>query len=144
MKTGVESVLASLIDAGVSACKPVDAAAAMKSPFWEPDWNPEAHVEITLTIAECREIRAFLEKCQSQMNRPRKRTEKALAAIVEHFNRCYPVGTRVILRKDTGEVETSVRYPAQVLSGHSAVAWFDGVSGAYSIEDERVHMLPVT
>lgn len=46
----------------LAACEPVDAAAAMKTPFWEEDWNPDAHVEITLTIAECRAIRAAIAK----------------------------------------------------------------------------------
>lgn len=61
-----------------------------------------------------------------------------LAKIVEGFNRKFPVGTPVILRKDSGEIGTIVRAPGEILSGHSAVAWFAGVTGAYSIEDKRV------
>lgn len=61
-----------------------------------------------------------------------------LKSTVDHFNRRFPVGSKVILRKDSGYVETTVTAPAEILSGHSAVAWFDGVSGAYSIEDSRV------
>jgi len=59
---------------------------------------------------------------------------KKLQAEVDRFNRAYPTGTRVILKNDLGiETETRVRHPAQILDGHSAVAWFDGVSGVYSI-----------
>lgn len=65
-------------------------------------------------------------------------TLKTLQKIVDKFNAQFPVGTKVILRKDSGEVETEVRSPAEVLGGHSAVAWFTGVSGCYSIEDNRV------
>jgi len=67
---------------------------------------------------------------------------KKLQAICDEFNRQFPVGTRVILRKDSGEVETTVRAAAYLLSGHSPVAWFTGVSGAYSIENNRVRLLP--
>lgn len=61
-----------------------------------------------------------------------------LAKAVESFNERFPVGTNVVLRMDGGEILTTVVEPAMVLSGHSAVAWFAGVSGAYSIENDRV------
>lgn len=43
-----------------AAVKPVEAAAAHKVRFWEDDWNPLYHIEVTLTVAECRAIRAAL------------------------------------------------------------------------------------
>jgi hypothetical protein len=43
-----------------AALKPVDADAAERVSFWEDDWNPEYHVNITLTVAECRAIRNAL------------------------------------------------------------------------------------
>ncbi len=67
-----------------------------------------------------------------------KPNPKKLQEAVDEFNSNYPVGTPVILRKDSGEVLTKVKHPAYVLSGHSAVAHFEGVSGCYSIEDNRV------
>ncbi|WP_437224955.1 hypothetical protein SH661x_001929 [Planctomicrobium sp. SH661] len=73
----------------------------------------------------------------SRKNRGLK-SEAQLQQIVDRFNRDYPVGTKLQLRKDTGWIETTVRDPAEVMSGHSAVAWFEGVSGAYSIEDDRI------
>lgn len=63
---------------------------------------------------------------------PSKRT---LQQIVDRFNADFPVGSKVILLKDSGEVETEVRGVAEVLGGHSAVGWFVGVSGCYSIEN---------
>ena len=51
---------------------------------------------------------------------------------VEVFNQKHPVGSVVTVIKDIGEkVVTKVRHPAEVLSGHTAVVWLDGISGAY-------------
>ncbi len=62
--------------------------------------------------------------------------EKAskLQKIANDFNHKYPIGTFVILGKDSGEVTTSVQSAAFVLGGHSVVAFFHGVSGCYAIE----------
>ncbi len=54
--------------------------------------------------------------------------------ICDEFNQKYPIGTYVILKKDSGEFTTSVQSAAFVLGGHSAVAFFHGVSGCYAIE----------
>ena len=62
-------------------------------------------------------------------------TRKQLERTVQQFNRKFPVGTKVLLQKDTEEVETIVIAPAIILGFHSAVAWFEGISGCYSIED---------
>lgn len=53
----------------------------------------------------------------------------------DEFNATNPVGTRVILKKDVGtEVHTKTRSVAQVLSGHSAVVWLEGVAGCYALD----------
>ena len=65
---------------------------------------------------------------------PFAQQQARLQKIVDGFNERFPVGTRVILRRDIGEVETVVEMPARILSYHSAVAWFEGVSGCYDIE----------
>jgi hypothetical protein len=70
--------------------------------------------------------------------RHRQPSKQQLEAICQRFNKHFPVGTRVRLRKDSEDVHTTVRGEAYVLGGHSAVAFFEGVSGAYSIEDDRV------
>ncbi|ASY69355.1 hypothetical protein [Sinorhizobium fredii] len=59
-------------------------------------------------------------------------TPKALQAAVDGFNRRYPIGTDVLLKKDDGSmIETKTRSRAEVLSGHSAVIWLEGISGYY-------------
>ena len=51
---------------------------------------------------------------------------------VEVFNRKHSVGSPVTVIKDLGEiVETSVQHPADILGGHTAVVWLEGISGAY-------------
>jgi hypothetical protein len=66
-------------------------------------------------------------------------TTAQLQKIVDRFNARFAVGSKFILRTDTrGDVETTVRAPAEVLQGHSAIGWFEGVRGAYSIEGDRV------
>lgn len=70
------------------------------------------------------------------MNRNRP-TQKQLEQMVKKFNRDFPVGTKVILRKgslsELEDIETTVTAPATILGLHSAVAWFEGVSGCYDI-----------
>ncbi len=61
-----------------------------------------------------------------------QKTPKGLQVAVDGFNRRYPIGTDVVLKKDDGSLlETKTRSAAQVLSGHSAVIWVEGVSGCY-------------
>lgn len=75
------------------------------------------------------------------MNPPRRPSRSKLDSIVRTFNRLYPVGTPVILRRDRGEVTTRVKHPAQLLEAHTAVAWFDGLAGCHSIENDRVRLV---
>ena len=71
-----------------------------------------------------------------------QRKREKLQRLVDDFNRRFPVGAAVLLRTDSGDVETIVRNPAEILSGHTAVGWFEGVSGCYDIEG-RVREVPV-
>lgn len=59
-----------------------------------------------------------------------------LQALCDAFNAKHPVGTRVMLKKDfvPEPVETKTRSEAQVLSGHSAVIWLEGVVGCYALD----------
>lgn len=60
---------------------------------------------------------------------------KALQAQCDRFNAAVPLGAAVYLRKDSGDIiETVTRSAAQVLSGHSAVIWLEGVSGCYHLD----------
>lgn len=67
-----------------------------------------------------------------QRNR-RRMDERELQHLVDDFNRDYPVGTPVMLRKDSGEVETRVTAPAQIWCETAAIAYFAG-HGMYSID----------
>jgi len=68
-----------------------------------------------------------------------KNNLKKLQKLCDDFNKQYPVGTAVKLKKDFVDepVETKVRHAAYVLSGHSAVAFFEGISGCYDISCVR-------
>lgn len=66
-------------------------------------------------------------------NRRNRPTPLQLERAVNQFNRDFPVGSTVLLKKDAGEIATVVIQPAMVLGFHSAVAWFEGVSGCYDI-----------
>jgi hypothetical protein len=51
---------------------------------------------------------------------------------VENWNLKRPVGTKVTVHLDSGEArETTTRSKAEMLSGHTAVVWLDGVAGCY-------------
>ena len=79
------------------------------------------------------------------MNRTEKRQARE-QKIVDEFNARFPVGTRVMLKRDRcqvpAEVLTTVRSPGEVLSGHTAVAWFEGISGCYAIEGRVREAVP--
>lgn len=54
---------------------------------------------------------------------------------VDDWNNAYPVGTPVRLTRDNGNVViTRTRSEAEVLSGHTAVIWLEGVSGCYCLD----------
>ncbi|WIW89272.1 hypothetical protein K3M67_04670 [Sphingobium sp. V4] len=50
----------------------------------------------------------------------------------DEWNKRYPIGQAVVVRLDSGEdLHTKTSTEAQLLSGHSAVIWLDGISGCY-------------
>ena len=49
------------------------------------------------------------------------------------WNAKHPVGTKVLLRKDTREMVTTTRSPASTLNENIAVIWLEGVSGCYAL-----------
>lgn len=66
---------------------------------------------------------------------------KALQKQVDAFNAKYQVGQTVTVRMDNGEGRsTTTRSKAQVLSGHSAVIWLEGISGCYLLD----RVIPMT
>jgi len=53
---------------------------------------------------------------------------------VDVFNEKHPIGSPVVVIKDFGEkIMATVRHPAEVMGGHTAVVWLDGISGAYAL-----------
>jgi hypothetical protein len=62
-----------------------------------------------------------------------------LQAQCDAWNAVNPVGREVTLTRDNGEqLQTKTRSTAQVLSGHTAVIWVDGVAGCYLLDRVRV------
>lgn len=58
-----------------------------------------------------------------------------LQAACDKFNAAHQVGAAVTVQLDGGEVrETFTTSEAQVLSGHSAVIWLDGIRGCYLLD----------
>ena len=54
---------------------------------------------------------------------------------VDNWNAKHAVGTEVTLTKDNGDViRTKTRSEAEVLSGHTAVIWLEGVTGCYLLD----------
>lgn len=59
----------------------------------------------------------------------------ALQQQCDRFNADYEIGQMVTVRKHNGEgFITRTRSRAEVLSGHSAVIWVEGLSGCYLLE----------
>jgi hypothetical protein len=60
---------------------------------------------------------------------PSKRDQEQWVAL---WNAKRPPGTKVAVTLDSGEVrETKTRSAAEMLGGHTAVVWLDGIAGAY-------------
>lgn len=69
------------------------------------------------------------------MRRQRKPNRSLSQKDCDAWNAKYPVGTAVKVSLDTGEVwDTRTRSPAEMLSGHTAVIWLDGISGCYLLD----------
>jgi hypothetical protein len=72
-----------------------------------------------------------------------KAAKKRAKQAVADWNAAHAVGIEVIVTKDRGEqVQTRTTSAAQMLSGHSAVIWLEGLSGCYALE--RVRPAPGT
>lgn len=69
------------------------------------------------------------------MKKTPARSTMKLQAQCDRFNATHSVGCKVSVLLDSGERrETATRSVAQVLSGHSAVIWLDGVTGCYLLD----------
>ncbi len=62
-------------------------------------------------------------------------SQEVMQSKCDAFNNRNPIGSSVTVVKDFGEqFETKVKHPAQILSGHTAVVWLDGISGCYDLD----------
>ena len=53
---------------------------------------------------------------------------------IKVFNEKHPVGASVVIVKDNSNtVKTTVKHPACIMGGHTAVVWLDGILGAYAL-----------
>lgn len=61
---------------------------------------------------------------------------KKLQAECDAFNKICPLGGKVSVKPDGKDepFETATWSKAQILSGHSAVVWLDGVAGCYLLD----------
>lgn len=63
------------------------------------------------------------------------RNARKLQKQCDAFNATTPVGSEVCVRLDNGKgVLTKTVTEAQVLSGHTAVIWLEGISGCYLLD----------
>ena len=54
---------------------------------------------------------------------------------VDAWNKRYAIGQAVAVRRGEGQVlRTRTRSSAQLLSGHTAVIWVDGIAGCYLLD----------
>ncbi|WP_298407634.1 hypothetical protein [Janthinobacterium sp.] len=67
--------------------------------------------------------------------RPTRKSAAQLQAACDKFNAAHQVGAAVSVELDSSEIrETVTTSEAQVLSGHAAVIWLDGIRGCYDLE----------
>lgn len=63
---------------------------------------------------------------------PRRSPKEIAQAAVHAWNAEHPIGTPVRVRMTSGGIHrTTTRSAAQVLAGHSAVIWLEGIVGCY-------------
>lgn len=65
----------------------------------------------------------------------KQKSQTQLQKEVDQFNFAYPVGSKVDVKQDSGTIlHTEVLRPGHVLEGHSAVGYFEGIRGCYSLD----------
>ncbi|MCX7071185.1 MAG: hypothetical protein NTW01_09355 [Gammaproteobacteria bacterium] len=86
---------------------------------------------------------AWHSEAAERESRRRQAARLSPSVQVDSWNAEHPVGTPVYVRLDNGtEMETTTRSKAQVLSGHSAVIWLEGITGCYLLDRCRVRQVP--
>ena len=63
------------------------------------------------------------------------KNEEQLQEEVDGFNEHYSVGDDVSVQMDSGNIKAcTIQAPASILGGHSAVGWFNEISGCYALD----------
>ena len=69
---------------------------------------------------------------------PNRHLLKRSGKVADDFNNNYPIGTPVILTKDSGEtIRTLTRTKACTLASSYVVIWLEGIPGCYSLDRVR-------
>lgn len=69
----------------------------------------------------------------------KQKTQAQLESQVHSFNKSVLIGGRVKIEMPDGEIKiVTVKAPASILGGHSAVGWFNEISGCYSLDKVRL------
>jgi hypothetical protein len=80
-------------------------------------------------------MRVTKEEYYQTTRRHKPPTPAQQQKLVDEWNAKHAVGARVkLLKDDDSIVETVTRSRAELLSGHTAVIWLEGVSGCYCLE----------
>jgi hypothetical protein len=76
--------------------------------------------------------------------RPHPPSPAKQQALCDEWNAKHPIGTRVEVTRDGRSLSevTFTRSLAQLLGGHTAVIWLDGISGAYALSRVRAIGVP--
>ncbi len=65
----------------------------------------------------------------------KQKSKAQLESQVHAFNKTYYVGDRLKVKMDDDSIKVvTVRSPATILGGHSAVGWFEEISGCYLLD----------
>lgn len=65
----------------------------------------------------------------------KQKTQDQLQKQIDNFNQKYKVSDKVKIEKDNGNIEiVTVKHEATIMGGHTAVGWFEQISGAYLLE----------
>jgi hypothetical protein len=102
-----------------------------------------AYIEEARAVSAASLKRLFAEAQEAMGVPPSIVPKRSPEKKAREFNRLFPVGTRVRYWKGAREgrgKESVTRSEASVLSGHTAVVWLEGVSGAIALS--HVEPLP--
>lgn len=73
------------------------------------------------------------------MKRPKQKPLTELMLQVEEFNRTHELGDIVQVRRSYSQpfFDVTIKHPATILGGHTAVGWFKELSGCHSLDFVR-------